>query len=484
MIPRLLEAGYAVRALVRDPARLQGRPWSHQIEVAQGDVLDPASLESALAGVDAAYYMVHSMGSGDQFHERDMIAARNFSQAAAAQGVQRILYLGGLGDPDADLSHHLRSRQQTGDALRESGVPVTELRAAVIVGSGSTSFEIIRYLTERIPVMICPRWVFTNIQPIAIRDVLSYLVQSLTIAETTGETIEIGGPDVMSYGAMMTTYAEVRGLKRYLLPVPALTPGLSAHWVHWMTPVPAQIARPLIQGLRNEVIVRDDKAQRLFPQIRPITYRRAVELALDKLHAQEVETAWSDALLTSQGDRQPSVLQEREGMILERRERRVDAPAATVFAAYTRLGGETGWLALNWAWYVRGVIDRMVGGVGFRRGRRDAYEVRVGDALDFWRVEAVEAPRLMRLRAEMKVPGLAWLQFESVPTPDELREAGEEEGPTTLVQTAFFAPKGLFGHLYWYGIYPIHGAIFSMLADRLKTMAERLHRENGGEAGD
>jgi uncharacterized protein YbjT (DUF2867 family) len=466
-----MDSGYTVRALVRDPARLQGRPWSDQIEVSQGDVLDRASLSQALAGVDAAYYLIHSMGSGDQFHERDMIAARNFSQVAAQQGVQRILYLGGLGDPDADLSHHLRSRQQTGDALRESGVPVTELRAAVIVGSGSTSFEIIRYLTERIPVMICPRWVYTNIQPIAIRDVLSYLVQSLTVAESAGEIIEIGGPDVMSYGEMMMTYARVRGLKRYLVPVPALTPGLSAHWVHWMTPVPAQIARPLIQGLRNEVIVRDDKAQRLFPQIQPITHQRAVELALEKLHAQEVETAWSDALLSSQGDRQPAVLQEREGMILERRERRVDAPPATVFAAYTRLGGKTGWLAFNWAWYARGVMDRMVGGVGFRRGRRDAYDVRVGDALDFWRVEAVESPRLMRLRAEMKVPGLAWLQFESVAA-----EADGQEGSTTLIQTAFFAPKGLFGLIYWYGIYPIHGAIFSILADRLKEMAEELHR--------
>ncbi|MCB0116735.1 MAG: SDR family oxidoreductase, partial [Caldilineaceae bacterium] len=455
LIPRLLDAGYHVRALVRDPARLQGRPWSDLIEVVAGDVLDPDTLPAAMDGIDAAYYLIHSMGSSDDFHERDQRAALNFGNAAACAGVQRILYLGGLGDSSTQLSDHLRSRQVTGDTLRESGVPVTEFRAAIIVGSGSASFEMIRYLTERVPLMIAPRWVFTKVQPIAIRNVLAYLIAALETPESAAEVIEIGGEDVLTYGEMMTAYAEERGLRRLLVPVPVLTPRLSSYWVHWVTPIPAKIARPLIEGLRNEVIVRDDKARRLFPEIHPFSYRTAVQLALRKLEAQEVETAWTDALLSSQGDRKPVVLTEREGMIIERRQRHVDAPPSAVYSTFSRLGGGTGWLAFNWAWLLRGVLDRMVGGVGFRRGRRDPEYVRVGDALDFWRVERADPDECLTLRAEMKVPGRAWLQFEVDP---------EGDG-STFRQTAFFAPKGLFGLLYWYLLYPIHGPIFSQLAD-------------------
>ncbi len=467
LIPRLLEAGYRVRALARDPDRLQGRPWTDRIEIVEGDVLKPETLSAAMQDMDAAYYLIHSLGSSEDFQERDVRAARNFGNAAAEMGVKRILYLGGLGDPEADLSEHLRSRQQTGEVLRESGVPVTEFRAAIVVGSGSASFEMIRYLTERVPVMICPRWVYTKVQPIAIRNVLAYLITALETPESIGEIIEIGGDVVLTYGEMMKVYAEERGLRRFLVPVPVLTPRLSSYWVHWVTPIPAKIAGPLIDGLRNEVVVRDDKAQRIFPSIRPMTYREAVQRALQKLEVQEVETAWTDALLSSQGDRSPVVLTEREGMILERRQRHIDAPAGTVFRTFSRLGGEEGWLAFNWAWWLRGVMDRMVGGVGFRRGRRDPEVLRVGDALDFWRIERVVPDHLVTLRAEMKVPGRAWLQFEVVP---------EGEG-CSFSQTAFFAPKGLFGLLYWYVLYPLHGPIFSQLADRLKVRAEKSYEQ-------
>ncbi|MBN2470143.1 MAG: SDR family oxidoreductase, partial [Anaerolineae bacterium] len=367
-------------------------------------------------------------------------------------------------DPESDLSDHLRSRQETGRVLREAGVPVTEFRAAVIVGSGSLSFEMIRYLTERVPLMIAPRWVFTRIQPIGIGDVLAYLVAALETPESQGQIIEIGGADVLTYGRMMLDYAEVRGLKRWLVPVPVLTPRLSSYWVHWVTPVPASIARPLIQGLRNEVIVHDDSARVLFPQITPRGYHETVRAALAQLDADQVETAWSDALFSSQRDVPPLVLTTHEGMILERRQRDVKAAPEAVYRAFTSLGGAQGWLYFNWAWRLRGIADRLVGGVGFRRGRRDPHHVRVGDALDFWRVEAVEADRLLRLRAEMKVPGRAWLQFKAEPL---------EDGQTRLVQTAFFAPKGLFGLLYWYVLYPVHGLIFSGLIDRLARLAER-----------
>ncbi len=290
-------------------------------------------------GAVAAYYLVHSLGAGSGFSERDVQAARNFGAAARAAGVGRIIYLGGLGDPATELSAHLRSRQQTGDALRESGLSVTEFRAGVIVGSGSLSFEMIRYLTERVPVMICPRWVYTRIQPIAVRNVLDYLVESLRVPASAGQIIEIGGADVITYGEMLTFYAEVRGLRRWLVPVPVLTPKLSSYWVHFVTPIPAAIARPLIAGLRNEIIVRDDLAGRLFPTIQPLDYRTAVKLALENLDAHSVETAWSDALSTSQRDIQPVTLTTHEGMIIEHRQLPVAAPADSIFRAFTGLGG-------------------------------------------------------------------------------------------------------------------------------------------------
>lgn len=461
LVPRLLQVGYRVRCLVRDPARLQGRPWLDQVEVVQGDVLRPETLGPALLGVAAAYYLVHSMAGGQGFHERDLLAARSFGAAVAGAGVGRIIYVGGLGDPDAELSPHLRSRQETGDALRESGVPVTEFRAGVIVGSGSISFELIRYLIERLPVVACPLWVYTCIQPIGIRNVLEYLIAALDTPESSGEIIEIGGADVLTYGDMMLGYARERGLKRRLLRVPILTPRLSAYWVHLVTPIPAAIAEPLIEGLRNEVVVRDDKARRLFPKIQPMDYRAAVALALTRLDSGEVETMWSDALMSTQGDAPAVVLSTLEGLNLEHRQLQVPASAATVYRSFAGLGGARGWLYMNWVWHLRGFLDRLVGGVGMRRGRRDPDHLRVGEALDFWRVEAVEPDHLIRLRAEMKVPGRAWLQFHVHPLP---------AGRSLLSQTAYFAPKGVWGQAYWYGLYPIHKVIF---AGMIRKIAER-----------
>jgi hypothetical protein len=323
----------------------------------------------------------------------------------------------------------------------------------------------IRYLAERVPVMICPRWVYTRTQPIGIREVLDYLVATLAVPASAGRILEIGGADVVTYGEMMMIYAEVRGLKRWMVPVPVLTPRLSSYWVNIVTPIPAVIARPLIEGLRNESIVHDPSARQLFPQIEPAGYRTSVERALAHLQASTVETAWSDALSTSQGKVPPVILTTHEGMIVEQRQRIVPTSPADVYSVFMGLGGRRGWFYMNWAWEIRGFMDRLLGGVGVRRGRRDPDQLRVGDALDFWRVEAVEPERLLRLRAEMKVPGKAWLQFQVTP---------RGEGQSLLSQVAYFAPKGLMGWLYWYVLYPFHGLIFSGLIDRIAQRAMAL----------
>ncbi|HET6477130.1 MAG TPA: SDR family oxidoreductase [Thermoleophilia bacterium] len=470
LVPRLLDAGRRVRVLVRDPRRMQGRAWAGRVAVASGDVLRPETLSEALAGVDVAYYLVHSMAKGEGFHERDLAAARAFGRAAAAAHIGRIVYLGGLGDPAADLSQHLRSRQETGEALREAGVPVTEFRAAVVVGSGSISFEMIRYLTERLPVMVCPQWVYTRVQPIAVDDLLRYLVAALDVPDSVGRVVEVGGSDVLTYGEMMLGYARARGLWRHLQPVPVLTPTLSSYWVHLVTPIPSVIARPLIEGLRNETIVRDHGALDLFPAIHPVDYETSVRAAVASLDTGEVETRWADALVTSGGDVQPRVLTTQEGKLIERRQAVVAATPQETFAVLQTIGGRRGYRAWDWAWQLRGAADRLVGGAGLRRGRRDPDEVRVGDALDFWRVEAVEPDRLLRLRAEMKVPGTAWLQFETLPHDDG----------TLLVQTAYFAPRGVPGLAYWYILLPVHSRIFSGMIAALAAEASRPAAPAGG----
>jgi uncharacterized protein YbjT (DUF2867 family) len=462
LVPRLLELGYRIRCLVRDPAPLQAYSWRSAVEIVAGDVLQQDTLVPAMQGVSAAYYLIHSMSAGTDFHQLDLIAAHNFGSAARNAGVGRIIFLGGLAKTTSNLSEHMRSRLQTGDTLRNSGVPVTEFRAGVIVGSGSISFEMIRYLTERVPAMICPRWVYTPCQPIGISEVLDYLAAALEVPESSGRIIEIGGSEVISYGEMMLTYAAVRGLRRWMVPVPVLTPRLSSYWVNLVTPIPAAIARPLIEGLRTESTVHDPIARQLFPHIQPVDYRTSVERALAQLDPGRIDSVWIDSLISKLSDEHPVTVTVHEGMILEPHKRMVPASADAVYHIFTGLGGKRGWYEVDWVWRLRGFLDRMFGGVGFRRGRRDSDELQVGDALDFWRVEALEPGHLLRLRAEMKMPGKAWLQWQVIP---------REKKNTVLVQTSFFAPKGLSGWLYWVAAYPLHKFIFKKLFDQIATQA-------------
>jgi uncharacterized protein YbjT (DUF2867 family) len=461
LAPHLLKAGYPVRVMVRNPDRLRGRWWAEQVKVAVGDALKPETLPRVLEGVDVAYYFLHSLYAGPGFHEMDLRAARDFGHAAQRAGVKRILYLGGLGNPADPLSPHLRSRQETGAALREGGVPVTEFRSAIVIGSGSGSFEMIRYLTERIPVMTSPRWVRSCIQPIAIDDVLAYLTAALAVPESAGKVIEIGGTDAMAYGDTLQVYAQIRGLRRWVLILPVLTPGLSSHWVGWVTPVSARIARPLIEGLRYDIVVRNDTARDLFPDIHPIDYRTSVRLALDDLHPERVDTAWLDA--QAAGDSEPALSILQEGMYLLRTTHRVNASPETVYATFAGLGGERGWLYANWAWRLRGIADRLMGGPGLRKGRRHPDEIAVGDAVDFLRAEAVEPGHLLRLHLEAKMPGRLWMQFEAHPA---------EENRTRLVQTVFFDAQGLLGVLYWRIFHWLHIRVFSGLAREIARQAE------------
>jgi uncharacterized protein YbjT (DUF2867 family) len=470
LVPRLLEAGYPVRCFVRDPDRLLGYPWLDQVEVVQGDALDRDSLARAMRGVSTAYYLIHGMKGGKADAGRDLQAARNFAAAAAETRLERIIYLGELVDPASDLSPYLRARHETGHILRQSGVPVTEFRAGMIVGSGSALFEMIRYLVERQPLLICPRWFYTKAQPVAIRDVLAYLVGALRTPDSAGKLVEIGGATCLSYAEMLAGFAEERGLKRILIPMPVYAPSLSAYWVHMITPIHGSIILPLIEGLHAESLVQDDLARKLFPEIEPLDFRTAVRLALERVQSDAVETSWSDALVMVQGDLKPVKLTTVEGMMLERRSLRLDLPPGVVFRSYTGLGGDRGWLYLNWTWQVRGWIDKLVGGVGLRRGRRHPDDLRVGESLDFWRVEEIRPERLLRLRAEMKVPGKAWLEFQSIP---------QEAGGTLLTQTAFFAPRGLAGFLYWYVLYPIHGFIFSGMIRGVGKRATGLNTRPG-----
>lgn len=464
LVPRLLEQQYRVRVLVRGgPQRLVGRSWRDDVDIVAGDVLSSGSLDGVMRGVDIAYYLIHSMRGNDEFSQRDIQAAQNFSQAAAAAGVKRIIYLGGLGDSTGELSEHLQSRQETGETLRQAGVPVTEFRAGMIVGSGSLSFEMVRHLTERLPVMICPRWVFSRSHPIAIRDILGYLVAAIETPASSGQIIEVGGADVLTYAEMMKSYARIRNLRRFIIPIPVLSPRLSSYWAHWVTPIPASIARPLIKGLRYELIADDRLARSLFPQIDPLDYASAVKLALDRIEEGRIESIWSDALASSKGDVPPVYVTQEQGMLIERRQKLVHTSPESLYRVFSGLGGDRGWPPFNWLWRIRGAIDRFVGGVGMRRGRRHPNDLRMGEAVDFWRVEAIEPGRMLRLRAEMKLPGRGWLQFEVNQS---------QGGKSELIQTAFFVPKGLSGLVYWYGIYPLHSIIFGRLINEVARRAE------------
>ncbi len=456
LVPRLVELGAPVRLLVRDPERVAMRPWRDRVEIVQGDLAHAESLARALEGVDIAYYLVHSLGAGDDFEERDRHNALNFAQAAQRARLKHCIYLGGLVPREGSPSRHLASRAEVGEILRSS-VPTTELRAGPIIGSGSASFEMVRYLTERVPIMITPRWIDRLVSPIAIRDVLAYLLECAE-RDPLG-IVEIGGP-ALSFRAMMLAYAEERGLRRIIIRTPLLAPRLAALWVGFVTPIPNRLAVPLVEGIVHSLVADTTRAKQLFPAVEPMPYRQAVRLALQRVDEHTVETHWSGAL----GGAQTYRMEDWEGLICEERTVWTPCPPEAVFRSFSSLGGETGWLVWNWAWRLRGALDKLVGGPGLRRGRRHPYELLPGEAVDFWRVESIEHPRLLRLRAEMKVPGKAWLEFEAVP----------ENGGTRLIQRAWFEPKGLAGVLYWYALYPIHRIIFSDLAHAVAKRAQVL----------
>ena len=454
LVPRLLDRGHRVRVMVRDPERVAGKSWSQQVEIVRADVEQPSTLPAAVEGVDAAYYLVHLMGSGGDFAERDRRAAEGF--VAAGSSLRHVIYLGGLLPQAADVSDHLASRAEVGKILR-TGLPTTEFRAGPVIGAGSASFEMVRYLTERLPAMIAPRWILNNVQPIAVGDILRYL---LTALEREASGIYNVGAEPLSFKGMMQEFAAVRGLRRVIVPVPVLAPRLAALWVGLVTPISNRLAVPLIEGVVHPVVADSSRARADFPEIEPLPYREAVALALRQTEHNEVATRWSDAL----GSAPAFQLRQSEGLIREIRSCTTSADQETTFRAFTSLGGDAGWVFLDWAWSLRGLIDQLVGGPGLRRGRRHPTLLEPGDALDFWRVERVEPPKLLRLRAEMKVPGRAWLQWEAVP----------EAGGTQLVQTAVFEPIGLGGQLYWNLSYPIHKVMFSGLVQRIAARAEAM----------
>ncbi|WP_051967251.1 SDR family oxidoreductase [Kitasatospora mediocidica] len=480
LVPELLAAGFRVRCLVREAGRLRDQPWHDAVETVRGDVTREESLDGAFDGIEVAYYLVHALGTGPSFEARDRHAAQSFGRAAARAGVRRIVYLGGLlpaGVPEDTLSPHLRSRAEVGRILRAAGVPTAELRAAVILGSGSASFEMLRYLTERLPVMVTPSWVHTRIQPIAVRDVLRYLVGAASLPPDVNRSFDLGGPDVLTYREMMLRYAEVARLpRRVILPVPMLTPGLSSHWVGLVTPVPSSLARPLVESLRHEVVCSEHDIARYVPDPPggPVGFDDAVRLALKRVREADVATRWSSASLPgAPSDPLPTDPDWAGGSLYhDTRELAVDADPRALWRVVEGIGGDNGWYSFPLAWAVRGWLDRLVGGVGLRRGRRDPQRLRVGDSLDFWRVEEIEPGRLLRLRAEMRLPGLAWLELGVTP------DAG---GGAVLHQRALFHPHGLAGHAYWWSVAPFHAVVFGGMARNIAGRA-RADIPPGGTA--
>ena len=461
LAPRLLERGYRVRCLTRSAPKLRSRPWSSDpgVELVEADAGDASALAQSMRGCVVAYYLIHSMlTAGTEYRDRDLELAGVFSKAAAAAGVGRIVYLGGLGETGTGLSEHLKSRHEVEEALRSGGTPVTSLRAAMIIGSGSASFEILRYLVERLPVMITPRWVSTPCQPIAIRNVLEYLVRCPEVEATSGLSIDIGGLDVVTYREAMVIMAQELGLpRRLIIPVPVLTPRLSSLWIHLVTPLSARIARPLAEGLRNRVVCRDDLAHRLMPQ-QLLSVREAIRLAIGRVEHNDVATVWSDAGVMP-GDPGWS----GGTVFVDARTIMVNAPPERVFDAVCGIGGVHGYYAADWLWRVRGFMDRMIGGPGLRRSRRDPDRVGFGETLDFWRVTGIERGRLLELRAEMRLPGVATLTFEIMP---------DGAGRSMLTQTARFKPKGLLGLAYWHLIVPLHSVVFRGMLSGIARTAE------------
>ncbi|MFE0589275.1 SDR family oxidoreductase [Micromonospora echinospora] len=472
LAPRLLAQGHTVRCLARSARRLRDVPWAARVEVVEGDLRRPETLPAAFADVDVAYHLVHSLGQAG-FEAADREATTNFARAARAAGVRRIVYLGGP-EPAADTrpSPHLRSRSEVGRILLASGVPTVVLRAAVIIGSGSASFEMLRHLTERLPVMVTPRWVRNRIQPIAVRDVLRYLVAAVELPPDVNRAFDVAGPDVLTFTDMMQRYAAVAGLRRRIvLPVRPLTPSLSSHWVGLVTPVPNRIARPLVESLVHEAVAHEHDIARYVPDPPGglTGFDDAVRLALARVRDAEVETRWSTASgPDAPAEPLPSDPKWSGGSVYtDVRSRRVAAPPDALWRVVEGVGGDHGWYSFPLAWSVRGWLDRLVGGVGLRRGRRHPHRLHVGEALDFWRVEEIVRGELLRLRAEMRLPGRAWLEMRVEPTDD---------GGSRYAQRAVFLPRGLAGHAYWAAVAPFHAVVFGGMARNIARGAEQITR--------
>ena len=470
LVPQLLERGYRVRCLARDVRKLSGRGWDEdpRVEIVRGDVLDFASVRSAMEGCASAYYLVHSMLAGERaFEDHDRVAAENFARGAEGAGLDRIIYLGGLGHKEERLSPHLKSRHEVGDVLRMGKVAVTELRAAMIVGSGSASFEMLRSLVSKLPVMICPKWVEVKTQPIAVRDVLAYLIGCLENGETAGQAFDIGGPDILTYRQMMHRFAAILGHRRWIVVVPVLTPRLSAYWVNLMTPVNAGLAFALIESLQCETVCEEGRIRELVP-IPRTGFDDACRWALDKVNQHAVETRWTNASLPHRVERVSlPVLALENSPIRDEQRFEANVPPLALFDKVRRIGGDVGWYYAGFLWKVRGLMDRAIGGVGLRRGRRDPVSVRIGDAIDFWRVEDVVPGRRLLLHAEMIVPGDAWLEFRVEPV---------DESHSELIQTAYFRPSPFWGRAYWYACFPLHWFVFQGMARSIVRAAERDFR--------
>jgi uncharacterized protein YbjT (DUF2867 family) len=472
LVPQLLQAGHTVRVLVRDEGKARAHDWADDVEIAVGDASADGDVRAAMDGVDVLYYLLHSIGTGGDFGATEKDMAQRFAGAAKAAGVSRIVYLGGMIPEGEELSDHLTSRGEVGDVLLASGVPTTVLQAGVVIGSGSASFEMLRYLTERLPVMVTPKWVSTRIQPIAVRDVLRYLVGSADMPSDVSRRFDIGGPEVLTYLDLMQRFARIAGLpKRRVLKVPVLSPGLSSHWIGLITPVPASLARPLVESLRNTVVAAETDIRQYVPDPPEglIDFDRSVQLALTKIQDLDVPTSWSSAATAgAPAEGLPTDPDWAGGSLYkDERTREVDASPEHLWSVIEGIGGRNGWYSWSLAWWVRGVLDRLVGGPGLRRGRRNPRDLVVGDVVDFWRVEETDDSSFLRLRAEMKLPGLAWL---------EMQVGSTDGGTTTFHHRALFAPKGLLGQLYWWSVYPFHGIVFGGMQRNIAKAAEALEK--------
>ncbi len=468
LVPRLLEAGHTVRVLARSPQKLRDVPWVDDVQVLRGDLEDRGSLQEACTGVDVVYYLVHSMSSGHgSFEDAETASATNVAAACCDAGVSRIVYLGGLHPQGATLGPHLRSRTRVSEILMDSGVPTITLQAGVVIGSGSASFEMIRQLTEVLPAMVAPKWVRNRVQPIAIRDVLHYLASAADIDETLNRTFDIGGPDVLRYDQVMNGYAREAGLPyRPVIPLPVLTPWLASQWVNLVTPIPRKLAVPLIGSLQFDCVVQERDIDKYIqpPEGGPTPYAKAVRLALTKMDAGDIETTWKNASVAgAPSDPLPSDPEwAGHTVFTDEKERATTATPDQLWKVIEGVGGENGWYSLPAAWAIRGWMDKLAGGVGLRRGRRHPHELHAGEAVDFWRVEHLERGKMLRLRAEMKVPGRAWLEMSVENTAD---------GGALYRQRAIFFPRGLGGRLYWLAVLPFHGLIFRTMAHRITEMA-------------